>query len=510
MITLYTTSISSLLLFLVPGSVSFIFSVGQCLVLTTDSSSFIFLFTLISISVSVLTWSYYYMDSDLAYRRFSCLILFFLGSMFILVFSADLLSLFVAWDLLGFTSFFLVVFFRSRSSIAGGLLTGLTNRVGDVLLLALFGLVYYGSSTTMSWFIYVLFFISFTKSAQIPFSRWLPAAMLAPTPVSALVHSSTLVTAGVYLLYRYASSSSTLLIFVGLLTTLVAGLSASLECDTKKIIALSTLRQLGLIVTTLGLGERSLCFAHLNTHAAFKALLFLAVGTAIHSNYGSQEARCIVPLTARSPFVLVIIVSARFSMCGLVFLSGWVTKDAILESCLNNGVRFISLILFYLGIGLTGLYCLRLIKLISMPTVHVGVLGSSFSCSLLVKAPIFWLFRLSVFQGTYFSFNCLSPSTILGSEDKFVVWGLFIASFLALRFLGSHDIYSNRPFTYLSHSTSFLSHCTQASSLLTNTEVSSFHGGGLANMPVLVKPLSLGSHFFNKLSLTLFLALLIL
>jgi len=90
------------------------------------------------------------MDSDLAYRRFSCLILFFLGSMFILVFSADLLSLFVAWDLLGFTSFFLVVFFRSRSSIAGGLLTGLTNRVGDVLLLALFGLVYYGSSTTMS------------------------------------------------------------------------------------------------------------------------------------------------------------------------------------------------------------------------------------------------------------------------------------------------------------------------------------------------------------------------
>ena len=90
------------------------------------------------------------MDSDLAYRRFTSLILLFLGSIFILVFSADLLSLFVAWDLLGFTSFFLVIFFRSRASIAGGLLTGLTNRVGDVFLLALFGLVYYCSSSRLS------------------------------------------------------------------------------------------------------------------------------------------------------------------------------------------------------------------------------------------------------------------------------------------------------------------------------------------------------------------------
>lgn len=110
------------------------------------------------------------MDSDLAYRRFCILILFFLGSIFTLVFSADLLSLFVAWDLLGFTSFFLVIFYRSRASLAGGLLTGLTNRVGDVFLLALFGLVYYSSCTNMSWYLYILFFISFTKSAQVPFS----------------------------------------------------------------------------------------------------------------------------------------------------------------------------------------------------------------------------------------------------------------------------------------------------------------------------------------------------
>lgn len=507
---MYTAAFSCTLLVLGSGTVSFIFSVGQCLVLTLDSSSFILLFTLLSISVSVLTWSYYYMDSELAYRRFCSLILFFLGSIFTLVLSADLLSLFVAWDLLGFTSFFLVIFFRSRASLAGGLLTGLTNRVGDVFLLALFGLVYYSSCTNISWYLYILFLISFTKSAQVPFSSWLPAAILAPTPVSALVHSSTLVTAGVYLLYRYSPAPSTLLILVGLFTTLIAGLSAICECDTKKIIALSTLRQLGLIVTSLGLGERSLCFAHLNTHAAFKALLFLAVGTAIHTLYGSQEVRSSVPLTGSSPYIIIILIVASTSMCGLVFLSGWVTKEAILESSLNNYVRSCSLILFYLGIGLTVIYSFRLIKLLYVPSVHSTSLSSSFSCSMIVKAPILWLFRLSVFQGTFFNFNCLTTPALLSWEDKFIVFGVFITCFFIINILANYNSYSNTPFTYLSLTTSLLSHYTQTASKLHHTEVSAFHGGGLVYMPSLVTPFSLGSHFFNKLTLTLFIAFLIL
>lgn len=510
MILLYTSALTRLILVLVSGTVRFIFSVGQCLVLTTDSSSFIFLFTLLSVSVSVLTWSYYYMDSDLAYRRFCILILFFLGSIFTLVFSADLLSLFVAWDLLGFTSFFLVIFFRSRASLAGGLLTGLTNRVGDVLLLALFGLVYYNSCTNMSWYLYVLFLISFTKSAQVPFRSWLPAAILAPTPVSALVHSSTLVTAGVYLLYRYSPAPSTLLVLVGLFTTLIAGLSAICECDTKKIIALSTLRQLGLIVTRLGLGERSLCFAHLNTHAAFKALLFLAVGTAIHRLYGSQEVRSTVPLTGCSPYILIILVSARSAICGLVFLSGWVTKEAILESSINNFVSIFSLSLFYLGIGLTVIYSLRLIILFYVPSVHKARLSTSYSCSLIIKAPIFWLFGLSVFQGTIFNFNCFFAPAILSWEDKLVVWGVFISCFFIIHILANFKSFSNTPFTYLCLTTSILCNTTQSASKIHYTEVSAFHGGGLVYLPSLVTPLSLGSHFFNKLTLTLFIAFLIL
>lgn len=242
--------------------------------------------------------------------------------MFALVFSGDLLRLFVAWDLLGFSSFFLVIFYRSRASLGGGLLTGLTNRVGDVLLLAVFGFVCNSTSSPIIWCLYLLFLVRFTKSAQVPFSSWLPAAILAPTPVSALVHSSTLVTAGVYLLYRYLPVETNLLIIVGLFTTLISGLSAVYESDVKKVVALSTLSQLGIMVTCLGLGERSLCFAHLNTHAAFKALLFLGVGTVIHSGYGTQEVRCVVCLSSSSPFLIVVLATSLSSMCGLAFLSG--------------------------------------------------------------------------------------------------------------------------------------------------------------------------------------------
>jgi len=296
--------------------------VGLGLSFVLDPSSLIFATTLLSISVSVLLWSYYYLYSEAVYRQFFGLVLLFLGSMFWLVFAGDLLCLFVAWDLLGFTSFFLVIFYRSRASIAGGLLTGLTNRLGDVFLLAFFGFSAVGVSTGLSWVMYLLLLVSFTKSAQVPFSAWLPAAMLAPTPVSALVHSSTLVTAGVYLLYRYSPSGFGSLLIVGVFTTLVAGTAALVEVDIKKIVAYSTIRQMGVMFCSLGLGERAACFAHLNTHASFKALTFLVVGTLFHSAYGSQESRAFGLLQSVSPFLFIVLAGALASMCGLVFLSG--------------------------------------------------------------------------------------------------------------------------------------------------------------------------------------------
>jgi len=423
--------------------------------------------------------------------------------MFGLVFSADLLSLFVAWDLLGFTSFFLVIFYRSRSSLAGGLLTGLTNRIGDVFLLALFGITFYRSVTSMSWALYLLLVISFTKSAQSPLSAWLPAAILAPTPVSALVHSSTLVTAGVYLLFRFYPSGSPSVLSVGIFTTLIAGLAAALECDTKKIIALSTLRQLGLIVTSLGLGARSLCFAHLNTHAAFKALLFLAIGSYIHSIYGSQEARNVVHLTSASPLNLVVLVSTRISMCGLVFLSGWATKEAILEAMFNNLTSLFSLLLFYLGIGLTLVYSMRLAKSFIISTSHTSVLAPTFSCSLVLKAPMYRLLGLTVFQGCAFSFNCFGPPSLLSCEDKMVVCGVLLVSLPLVHWLRSCSRAVPSPFLILGLTTSFVSSLPALVSPLHFTEVAAFQGGGLGRLPSVLTPFRVGSHFFVKLTIIL-------
>lgn len=324
------------------------------------------------------------MDREAKYKQFISLLFSFLLSMFLLVFSADLLSLFVAWDLLGFRSLFLVIFYRSRSSLGGGLLTGITNRFGDVFFLGLFGLIGTPARSPNFSLALLLLFVSITKSAQVPFSSWLPAAILAPTPVSALVHSSTLVTAGVYLLFRFSSLCFPLLAWVGLFTTIYAGLRCLFEADVKKIIALSTLRQLGLIMSSLGLGCRSLAFAHLNIHATIKAILFITIGTIIHVSYGRQEVRATTGLLYSCPLLVIFLLAGRLSLCGLVFLSASSSKEPILESCFNSGSSLLFSLLFYFGIFLTGAYCFRLILLFCCPWLT----GRSLSCLLPSSLPI--------------------------------------------------------------------------------------------------------------------------
>jgi len=308
------------------------------------------------------------MGREAKYKQFISLLFSFLFSIFLLVFSADLLSLFVAWDLLGFSSLFLVIFYRSRTSLGGGLLTGITNRFGDVFFLCLFGVCGLSAASFNYVLALLLLFVSITKSAQVPFSSWLPAAILAPTPVSALVHSSTLVTAGVYLLFRFSSLCLTLLAWVGIFTTIYAGLRCLFEADVKKIIALSTLRQLGLMMSSLGLGCRSLAFAHLNIHATIKAILFITVGTIIHVSFGSQEVRAVSCLIHSCPFLVIFLLIGGFSMFGLVFLSASCSKEPILESCFNRGSSLLFSLLFYFGIFLTCAYCFRLILLFCSPT----------------------------------------------------------------------------------------------------------------------------------------------
>jgi len=206
---------------------------------------------------------------------------------------------------------------------------------------------------------------AFTKRAQIPFSAWLPAAMAAPTPVSALVHSSTLVTAGVYLLFRFhailrTSAALIALLRFGVLTITMAGLTAINEIDIKKIVALSTLSQLGLIVSTLGLGLRKMAFFHLLSHAYFKAILFMAVGNMIHCRNSYQDIRQAGNLREVIPLRVTLFNLANLRLCGFPFLSGFYSKDLILERVLINSRRGALFFLFFFATLLTAAYSARL------------------------------------------------------------------------------------------------------------------------------------------------------
>lgn len=281
--------------------------------------------------------------------------------MFLLIFSTNLVTILVGWDLLGFTSFFLVSFYGNRRRHAAALITALRNRVGDCFYFLVLGLALSSSHITVCASVSLLLLVGMTKSAQLPFSSWLPSAIYAPTPVSALVHSSTLVTAGIFLLIRFSCCLDRIKLSIGVLTTAFAGIAACLESDSKKIIALSTLSQLGIIITGLGLGLRSLTFNHMLTHAVVKALLFVCIGIIIHSSFGSQELRFPHLLCSGSPVILVRFIIGIISLSGLAFTACFFTKDALLESgyCLSWGL--IALFIFYIALGLTVAYLFRVL-----------------------------------------------------------------------------------------------------------------------------------------------------
>jgi NADH-ubiquinone oxidoreductase chain 5 len=210
-----------------------------------------------------------------------------------------------------------------------------------------------------------------TKSAQVPFSSWLPAAIAAPTPVSALVHSSTLVTAGIFLIIRLRYSFPLregvciILLLTGSTTCLLGGWAATLENDIKKIIALSTLRQLGVIVFCLGLNFPSLRLFHLYTHALFKALLFLAAGHILILTFGSQDIRNIGGVGVLVPLTCVIFNISRLCLMGGPFLRAFYSKHIILEKIFMRPVRVFRLGVILVATFITAKYVSRTLKSVS-------------------------------------------------------------------------------------------------------------------------------------------------
>jgi len=337
------------------------------------------MFFVLLISGLVILYSKDYMAADKSINRFILLVLIFVFSIILLIISPNLIRILLGWDGLGLVSYCLVVYFQNVKSFNAGMLTALSNRIGDVaLLIAIAWILNYGGWNYIFYLDYFkgdnlikiiggfVLLAAITKRAQIPFSSWLPAAIAAPTPVSALVHSSTLVTAGVYLLIRFNCLlfdnflGQFLLVIAGL-TMFMSGLGANFEFDLKKIIALSTLSQLGLMMIILSMGFYKLAFFHLLTHAIFKALLFMCAGSIIHNISNSQDIRAMGGLCLTIPLTSSFFNIANLALCGIPFLAGFYSKDLILEVVSFSYVNCFIFFVYFFSTGLTVSYSLRLI-----------------------------------------------------------------------------------------------------------------------------------------------------
>nr|QQQ88575.1 NADH dehydrogenase subunit 5 [Hyalella solida] len=341
-----------------------------------DWMSLIFLSTVMTITASICLFSSYYMREEMNKIRFMLLLMLFVASMMFLIISPNLISLLLGWDGLGLTSYALVIYYQNESACNAGMLTLLSNRIGDVCILMVIGVLSYAGSwnffcmetTEYKMICFFIILAAMTKSAQIPFSAWLPAAMAAPTPVSALVHSSTLVTAGVYLIIRFFHILEKSLFLQGLLiisvlTMLMAGWGANFETDLKKIVALSTLSQLGLMMMILSMGMKNIAFFHMISHAMFKSTLFMSAGVMIHMTNSTQDSRFMGGMWVSSPVLMTVFSMMNLSLLGFPFLSGFFSKDLTLDFAISNLFNSTILMLIIMATGMTVAYSLRVIYL---------------------------------------------------------------------------------------------------------------------------------------------------
>nr|YP_003162792.1 NADH dehydrogenase subunit 5 [Ramulus hainanense]ACH78288.1 NADH dehydrogenase subunit 5 [Ramulus hainanense] len=412
-----------------------------------DWMSLIFMGFVLFISSLIIYYSKDYMSSDLFINRFILLVLMFIFSMMFMIISPNVVSILLGWDGLGLVSYCLVIYYQNVKSYNAGMITALSNRIGDsMLLMSIAWLFSYGS---WNYFLYIDFFqegfeanlislmiviAAMTKSAQIPFSPWLPAAMAAPTPVSSLVHSSTLVTAGVYLLIRFNplyvnTSLVNYFLFISLITMFMSGLGANFEFDLKKIIALSTLSQLGLMMSILSSGYVYMAYFHLLTHALFKALLFMCSGMVIHSVKDCQDIRYLGNLFCQMPLTCVCFIIASLCLCGMPFLSGFYSKDLILELVSLDYINLFFYFIFYLSTGLTVSYSFRLIYYLIISDFSFYSFHSILDESLIMLSSMFFLMFVSIFGGCLLSWVLL-PSPYLVMLSFWMKMAVVIVCFL--------------------------------------------------------------------------------